>query len=175
MTQRSILLFTALALCLLTLLALPAAAADHRIGGGFHYWRTIDDLRDEGFDEIDDSGLAEVVSYQYVPGGLIKLEIDVEYFDDGFGGSLEATYSPQVYLVVGSFVYGAVGTGVLVSDGFEDNVSDPFLAAKVGIDTLLLPKLHLDVNANYRFDDWNQLNDADTDTVTLAALVRLSF
>lgn len=174
MTPRSILPYSALALCLLSLPALPAAAADHRIGGGFHYWRTVDELREDDFD-IDDSGLATVFSYQYVPGGLIKLEVDVEYFDDGFGGSLQETYSPQVYLVVGSFVYGAVGTGVLVSDGFADEVSDPFLAAKVGIDTLLLPKLHLDINANYRFDDWNQLEDADTDTVSLAALIRLSF
>ena len=157
------------------LLAWPAAAADHRIGGGFHYWKTIDDLADEGFDDIDDSGLAQVLSYQYVPGGLIKLEIDLERFPDGFGGSLDETYSPQAYIVVGSFVYGALGAGVLISDGFEDEVSDPFFAAKVGIDMLLLPKLHLDINANYRFDDWNQLNEAETDTVTLAALVRFSF
>jgi hypothetical protein len=164
-----------LTLAAAVLFAWPAAAADHRIGGGFHYWKTIDDLEDEGFDEIDDSGLATVLSYQYVPGGLIKFELDLEYFEDGFGGSLEATYSPQAYIVVGSFVYGALGAGVLVSNGLEDEVSDPFFAAKLGIDMLLLPKLHLDINANYRFDDWNQLNEAETDTVTLAALVRISF
>jgi hypothetical protein len=31
----------------------------------------------------------------------------------------------------------------------------------------------VDVNANYRFDDWSLIDEADTDTVTFGALLRL--
>ena len=153
-------------------LAAPARAADSTIGVGLHYWRAVDDLRSQGFD-IDRSGTSGIVSYQYVPGGLLKLEGDLEYYDKGFGGSTKAAYSPQVYVVVGGSIYAALGVGVIVSRGFADrDVSDPFYAARVGLDMALLPHIHLDVNANYRFNAFNQLKDVDTGTVTLGALVR---
>jgi hypothetical protein len=147
------------------------AAAEHRIGGGVHYWKTVDDFADEDFD-VDEDGLATVVSYQYVPGGLLRLEVDVEYFEKGFGGATDAAYSPQAYLVLGRGWYAALGGGVIYSSDFEDDVSDPFYAARVGLDMQLLPRLYLDLSANYRFDAWSELGDADTDTVTLGAVVR---
>ena len=162
--KRGILLLT-----LLTLIAVPAAA-DHRIGFGLHHWQTVDDLADEGFEGIDDSGTSGIVSYQYVPAGLLSLELDLEYFADGFGGSTEEALSPQAYLLIGHGLYGGVGVGVNYSDGES---SDMFYAAKVGFDITILPKLSIDVNANYRFDDWDLLGEAETDTVTLGALVRL--
>ncbi|HET9228781.1 MAG TPA: hypothetical protein VFR31_19030 [Thermoanaerobaculia bacterium] len=162
--KRGILLLT-----LLTLIAVPAAA-DHRIGFGLHHWQTVDDLADEGFEGIDDSGTSGIVSYQYVPAGLLSLELDLEYFADGFGGSTEDAFSPQAYLLIGHGLYGGVGVGVIHSDG---ETSDMFYAAKVGFDITILPKLSIDVNANYRFDDWDLLGEAETDTVTLGALVRL--
>ena len=55
------------------------------------------------------------------------------------------------------------------SDG---ETSDMFYAAKIGVDITILPKLSLDINANYRFDDWDLIDEAETDTVTLGALVR---
>lgn len=169
-------------LVLLAMLALaPAlgseavADTEYRLGGGVHYWRTLDDLEDEGFDEIDDSGLAYVLSWQAVPGGLFKFEIDLEYFEEGFGGATSEAISPQAYLIVGSGFYAALGGGIIYSDGFEDELSDPFYAARVGLDMELLPRFHIDVNANYRFDAWGELDEVDTDTVTLGAMVRFAF
>ena len=114
-------------LVLLAVLALaPAlgseavADTEYRLGGGVHYWRTLDDLEDEGFDEIDDSGLAYVLSWQAVPGGLFKFEVDLEYFQEGFGGSTSDAISPQAYLIVGSGFYAALGGGIIYSDDFED-------------------------------------------------------
>ena len=158
----------------LALVSTPAAA-EFRLGGGVNYWRTLDDLEDEGFDDIDESGLSYVLSYQYVPGGLLRLEIDVEYFDEGFGGAASEAISPQGYLLVGSGFYAGLGVGVTYSDDFEDEVSDPFYGAKLGVDFELLPNFHLDVYANYRFDAWSELEEVDTDTVFLGAVVRLGF
>jgi hypothetical protein len=146
-------------------------AAEHFVGGGAHYWRTVDDLADSGF-AVEDDGLAYVVSYQYRPEGLFSFEIDVEYFDKGFGGADSETISPQGYLVFGHGWYAAVGAGVVYSSGLEDEVSDPFYAAKVGWELALIPRVYLDINANYRFDAWDELGEANTDTVTLGALVR---
>jgi hypothetical protein len=153
-------------------LAAPITAAEHRLGGGVHYWQTVDDLRDEGFDEIDEEGRSLVLSYQYVPAGLVKIQLDAEYFEEGFGGAAEEALSPQLYLVLGSRLYAAVGVGLTYSDGFEDSWSDPFYAARVGLDFLLLPRTRLDLNANYRADAFSELEEAETDAITLGAVVR---
>jgi hypothetical protein len=157
---------------LAVVIAAPAPAAEHRLGGGVHYWRTVDDLEDEGFDEIEDDGRSFVLSYQYVPAGLVKIQLDAEYFEEGFGGATEEAISPQLYLVLGSRLYAAVGVGLTYSDEFENSWSDPFYAARVGMDFLLLPRTHLDLNANYRADAFGELEEADTDAITLGAVVR---
>ena len=61
--------------CVLAVLAAgleaPAAAGEHRIGGGLHYWQSLDRLDDDFPDfEVQDDGLSEVVSYQYLAGFL---------------------------------------------------------------------------------------------------------
>ncbi len=151
-------------------LAAPAFAADHRIGFGVHHWQTVDDLADQGFTGLDDKGTSGIVSYQYMPEGIFSFELNLEYFADGFGGSTKSAYSPQAYLLVGHGFYAGVGVGNVVSDG---ETSDPFYAAKVGVDFAIVPRVSVDINANYRFDDWGLIDNAKTDTVTLGALLRL--
>lgn len=156
-------------------LALPAlaSAGEHRLGFGYHYWQTIDDLDD--LPDLDDEGYATVLSYQYLPGGMLRFEIDVEYFPDGYAGSTDKAYSPQAYVLLGRFFYAGVGVGITRSDGFvDDEWSDPWYAARAGIDMLLVPKLHLDINANYRADAFSELEEADTDALTFGASLRLT-
>jgi hypothetical protein len=163
---------------LMTILALAAfagvqpASAEHRLGGGVHYWQTVDDLADDGFDTIDDEGESFVLSYQYVPTGLFKLQIDAEYFEKGFGGAAEEAFAPQLYLIAGNRIYAGIGIGMTYSKDFEDSWSDPFYAARMGLDFAILPRTHLDLNANYRTNAFSQLDEADTDTVTLGAVLR---
>lgn len=152
--------------------SLSAQAAEHSIGFGVHYWRTVDQLGNASFDR---SGAAEMASYQYIPEGLFKLEADLEYFPKGFGGADDTAWSPQVYLLVGHRFYAGVGAGVIYSKSFDGELSNVFYAARAGIDFALVPRVHLDINANYRFNDWNELDQASTDTTTLGALVRFRF
>lgn len=149
----------------------PLAAGEHSIGIGANYFRTVDELQDN-FDEIEDDGLSTVASYQYRPQGLVAFELDLEYFDKGFGGATEAAYSPQAYVVLGRNWFVGVGVGTTYSDGFEDEISDPYYAAKAGFSIGLLPSLGVEIAANYRFDAWSELGDADTDTVFLGAMLR---
>ena len=155
------------------------AGAEHRLGFGYHYWQTIDDI--ESIDELDDAGSSIVLSYQYLPGGAIRFEGDFEYFDEGWAGVLDESYSPQVYVLLGRFLYGGVGVGITRADNLPsgDDWTDPWFAAKIGLDMLLLPRIHLDINANYRsgaFDDaFEGLQDADIDAMTFGASLRIAF
>jgi opacity protein-like surface antigen len=168
--KKILLLALAVLPALSAMTAVPALAADHRIGFGVHHWQTVDDLADEGFEGLDDSGTSGIVSYQYMPEGIFSFELDLEYFADGFGGSTETAWSPQAYLLIGHGLYVGVGVGNVISDGES---SDPFYAAKLGLDFAIIPRLSVDINANYRFDDWTLIDEADTDTVTFGALLRL--
>ena len=61
----------------------------------------------------------------------------------------------------------------------DSEKNNPFYAFRAGPDIPLLPILHLDINANYRFENWGDLStdgkSVDTDTITLGAAVRLAF
>ncbi|HEV8240729.1 MAG TPA: hypothetical protein VGS57_15290 [Thermoanaerobaculia bacterium] len=159
---------------LLATLMLPAAAsaAEHRFGLGELYWRSLDDLSSAG---LKDNGVAPYLTYQYVPEGIFKVELDLEYYRKGFGGSDSAAYSPVVFLLAEFGLYGGLGVGVTVSDGLSNNVSDPFYAARLGYDFQLVPRLHFDVNANYRADTFKGLKGYDQDSLTFGAAARVAF
>lgn len=150
----------------------PAAAAEHRIGVGLHYWQTVDDLVAGA--GIEDDGVSLLVSYQYVPNrSLLRFELDLEYFDDGFGGSTQSAYAPVAYVVIGDKLYVAAGIGLTFSSGLADDPSDPFYSARFGYQFHLLPGLLLDLNANYRTNAFEQLDNFDTDTITLGVIARV--
>jgi hypothetical protein len=155
--------------------AAARAEAEHRFGVGQLYWRALDDIADEG---LDQDGTASFLTYQYAPEGIFRLELDVEYYAQGFGGSESAAYSPVAFVLVEFGLYVGLGVGVTISDGLSDDISHPFYAARVGWDFQLIPRLHLDVNANYRADTFEAIKtfrDYDRDSITLGAAVRLEF
>lgn len=158
-------------LSLAVLVASPAVAADHRLGLGAHFWKTVEDLADDGFGDIEDEGYSYVVSYQYVPQGIFTLELDLEYSEDGFGGFQEETISPIGMVLVGGDLYAGVGIGVTTDSGFGD-ASDPFYLARIGWELTLLPGFHVDLNANYRAGAFDELENAETDAITLGAVLR---
>lgn len=160
--------------CILMASGQAIAEDRHRIGGGAHYWYTIDDIDVE---EIDEDGLAWIISYQFVPSPIFKLEADVEIFPSGFGGSESTVFAPQVLGLLGSWIYGGLGIGVYLND--DDTLDDPFYTIRAGLDLELLPSFHIDINANYVFmgsmGKKEVLEDIDTDTVTLGLIARVGF
>ena len=162
-------------LCLsLLALAMTARAGENdnnRLGVGAHYWTTVDNLEDH---DVDRRGFSWLGSYQYWPS-LLGVELDVEWFPEGYAGAVKDVYQPQAYLLVGKAIYAAAGIGGYYSDG--DWGDKPFYALRAGLNLELLPSLYLDINGNYRFEDWSNLNgsDIDTDTITLGAAARLAF
>ncbi|OGV68086.1 MAG: hypothetical protein A2283_18785 [Lentisphaerae bacterium RIFOXYA12_FULL_48_11] len=151
-----------------------AANAEHRLGIAANYWKALDDV---DISEIDENGVSWLASYQYIPGPALSFEADLEIFKKGFAGSTENVYAPQGYILLGSGLYAGIGMGIYYLDG--EFVDRPFFAAKVGIELELIPHIFLDINANYRFDEWKNITelakDVKTDTIMLGAALRLAF
>ena len=149
------------------------AYGNHRIGCGVYYWVAIEDIDQ---DNVDEDGIAFMLSYQYQMAGFFKLEGNLEFLDEGYAGSDDYVLSPQLYFLIGRGLYGGVGIGINYSGG--DFADQPYFALRVGIDFEILPSIFLDINANYRFEKWDfdQIReDIDTDTVTLGAVIRFEF
>lgn len=154
----------------LVLFAADLQAGEHRIGGGANYWIAVDDLDEEGID--DDDGFSYFVSYQHW-WDFLGVEVDMELLPDRFGDN---AYAPEAYILIGSTIYAGAGMGLIRTNGeFAD---DPFYAFRVGLNLELLPRVIVDISANYRFNDSVQLEDDDTDidadTIFLGAAVRFA-
>jgi len=146
---------------------------NNQFGVGAHYWTTLKNI---DFKDVDKNGFSYMLMYQYHYGWL-GVEADVEWFQKGFGGASQDVYQPQAYLILGQVLYAAAGIGGYYTDG--KLAANPFYAFRAGLDIPILPVLHLDVNANYRFENWDDLStegkEISVDTVTLGAAVRLAF
>lgn len=164
--KASIIRWCAVILCGLSL----NAPAGNSLGLGAKYFQTIDSL-DQPFEE---KGLAPVLSLRSELTSLLSLQVEAVLYPDEYAGSPKDVLSPQAFLLVGQGLYAGLGVGTLYADGeFADS---PFFVARAGLDLALFPALHLDINANYEFSEWDGINElddeVDTDTVTLGAALR---
>ena len=152
-----------------------AAEVEHRIGIGAHYWTVLSDIDADDVD-VDEDGLAYLLTYQLRPASLIKFGIDIEMLPENFGGSEEEVFAPQAYVIIGGGIYAGIGIGGYYTDG--EFSEDTFYNVRAGFDFCLFPFIYVDVNANYRFEDWGGINtledDITEDTVTLGAAVRFA-
>ena len=161
----------ALILMIFAGLAIAPRAEAGSFGVGAHYWRAIEDV---DIDDIDDSGVSWVLSYQQPLGSLVYWKTELEIFTDDFAGISDTVFAPQVFLLAGHTLYGGVGLGVNYTDG--EILDDPFYTLRVGLDFQITQSVALDLNANYIFMDWDDFDDTideiDGDTVTLGVALR---
>jgi hypothetical protein len=166
-------LLSGLAAAVLAGLAVPASA-EHGLGLGANYWRTVDEIAANS--DFDRSGVSYYLTYRYKTESWLFFDAQLERMPEGYMASTNAVYAPQLFLGLKiSMIYGGVGAGMFYSDG--DWKDDPFYVFRAGVDLNVLPMLYLDINANYRFTDWKELNrdDINKDTIMLGAAARLVF
>jgi hypothetical protein len=151
------------------------AWAGRSVGAGINYWHALKDI---DFSEFDRNGTSWFVTCRSTGGHFIGWEADLEIMPEGFMASRKDVYAPQAYAIIRMVITGAVGIGWYYSDG--DWADEPFYALRAGMEFPLLPRISLDVNANYRFTKWGDLKDEngdvkviDTDTIMLGAALRL--
>jgi hypothetical protein len=167
-------------LVVFTLISLVTCAAfctaeggGSRLGVGLHYWTTVNKI--PGHD-IDKNGFSWVGSCQLNSESLIKLETDLEVFPSRFAGSGKTAFAPQAYVLAGKSIYGGLGIGIYYNGKFADS---PFYALRAGLAFELVPSIYLDVNANYRWENWSGLGKAvkgiKPSTITLGAGLQMAF
>jgi hypothetical protein len=149
-----------------------SARAGTSIGAGLNYWYAMKDIDLKAFDR---NGASWFVTYQARGEYLIGWEADLEMMPDGFMASPEKVYAPQAYAVLGRTITAAAGIGWYYSDGSW--ADQPFYALRAGVEFMLIPKISLDVMANYRFTKWGEIEgkNINTDTIMLGAAVRIAF
>lgn len=141
-------------------------------GVGVHYWRAVADIDDD----FDKDGLAYALTFQWRPS-LLGVGLDVERQPSGFGGAPEEVYEPLAYLILGDEIYAAAGVGGYYTESeFKDK---PFYLFRAGLDLNFLSPIHIDIHADYRFENWSDLNtdgkDIDTQTITLGGAAKIVF
>lgn len=164
-------------LAALLALALPSRGASDshfEIGVGANYWVAIEDAADESFDE---DGIGWMISTRYMATPYFGIGLELERSPDNYVQFDEPIYCPAAYLIVGKGLYAALGVGTYFYDG--EFYEDVFYALRAGIKAELLPSIILDINVNYRVDEWSGIrnvdDDIDTDNVILGAALRLKF
>ncbi|HEY8241604.1 MAG TPA: outer membrane beta-barrel protein [Kiritimatiellia bacterium] len=162
-------------LILVGLLAAPAFSEQgpHRVGGGANYFVAIENL---DANDVDEDGFGYFVSYQYRPHGPAGLEIDMEMLPKGYAASEDDIYSPQAYLILGSYVYLAAGIGAFYTD--HELADDPFYALRAGAELGFDDRVFLDLYAIYRFEKWDDLSESEknvgSDTAFVGAALRFA-
>lgn len=157
-----------LTLFLLSPFALQAEDGQHSLGFGVNYWQVIDDI---DIDDIEDNGFSYLAAYRY-DGGLLSLQAEVEVFPEDYAGAPKDVYSPQALVVLGESLFVAAGAGINYSDGeFAD---DPYYLLRAGLSLIGLGPFQIDFHATYLFTDAGafDVDDIDTDTITLGAMIR---
>ena len=149
----------------------PAERA-HRFGVGARYWLAVGDIKAES---VDEEGLSWMLTYQFQPFQLVRIEADIEMMPESlgaYGTADENVYAPQVFALVGMGLYAGVGIGMYYADG--ELWDHPFYMLRAGGDLAILPHLYLDINVNYRFENWDEFKGSDIseDTIFLGAAVR---
>ncbi|MBN1296577.1 outer membrane beta-barrel protein [bacterium] len=175
-----------LSLFALFLIPVSVSAVDHTFGVGFHYFYTLDDISSEVDDALGDAfhkdGLAINFSYRFKFNDHFGIIAEVQTYPDGYLDA-ESSISPRILATLGQTFYIAGGVGWhrvewenLTEDLHDaDEWTDSFYLLRAGIEfPLLTQHLFLDINANYEFNEWNDIDEFDSDIVTFGAAVKFT-
>lgn len=167
--------FFAIVVCGVAISSASARAGSFEIGVGANYWHSLKDaITIDSGEKFDEDGLGWMISTRWMWNDYMGLGIEVEQSPDSYVALEEKMYAPSAHLIIGKGIYLGFGAGTYYYDG--DFYSDPWYNLRLGIKMNLLPFLALDLNANYRTDSFNKLDnvkDVDSESLTFGAAVRL--
>ena len=109
---------------------------------------------------------------------FFAIGLEVEQSPENFVFLEKHLYLPAAYAILGNGIYAGLGVGTYYYDG--DFYGDVWYALRAGFKVpLIANSLVLDVNANYRVENWDDMKDlkdkVDTDTLMIGAALRLVF
>ena len=145
------------------------------IGGGATYWYSIDEAKDKSFDR---DGLAYSVSGEIFLSDYLAIALELEKMPEDFVFLEKDMYLPAAYAILGDGIFLGVGVGAYYYDG--EFVGDPWYALRGGFKIPFFSgAVVLDINVNYRTENWDDIKDAKenvgTETLMVGAALRLAF
>ena len=152
-----------------------ARGGGFELGVGATYWYSIDEATDQSFDR---DGLGWMLTSRIPLSDIFAIGLEVEQSPDNFVFLDKPLYLPAAYAVLGNSIYGAIGFGTYYYDG--DFYGDVWYALRAGFKIPIITNaLVLDVNVNYRVEDWDGIKEVgdniDTDTLMIGAALRIVF
>lgn len=168
-------IIAAIAATLFVAEAMAASGGGFEIGAGATYWYSIHEATDQKFDR---DGLGWMISSRLPLSEFFSIGLEVEQSPENFVFLEKHLYLPSAYAILGNGVYAGLGVGTYYYDG--DFYGDVWYALRAGFKVPLIPNsLVLDVNVNYRVENWDDMKDItdkiDTDTLMIGAALRLVF
>ena len=169
------LIIVALAATLFVTEAMAAYGSGFEIGAGATYWYSIHEATDQKFDR---DGLGWMISSRLPLSDFFAIGLEVEQSPKNFVFLEKHLYLPAAYAIIGNGIYAGLGVGTYYYDG--DFYGDVWYALRAGFKVpLISDSLVLDVNVNYRAENWDDMKDitdkVDTDTLMIGAALRLVF
>ena len=168
-------IIAAIAATLFVAEALAAYGGGFEIGAGATYWYSIHEATDQKFDR---DGLGWMISSRLPLSEFFSIGLEIEQSPENFVFLEKHLYLPSAYAILGQGVYAGLGLGTYYYDG--DFYGDVWYALRAGFKVPLISNsLVLDVNGNYRVENWDDMKDitdkVDTDTLMIGAALRLVF
>ncbi len=145
------------------------------IGVGANYWYSIEEVEDQAFDR---DGLGWMITSRVPLAKYLAIGLEIEQTPENFAFLEDKLYMPAAYAILGRGIYIGLGVGTYYYDG--DFYSDVWYALRAGLEVPILTRhLVLDVNVNYRVEEWSGIKEADdfvdSDTLMIGAAIRLAF
>ncbi len=174
---------------ILVLFMLPAhvCAGEHTLFFGVHYFYTLDQINDDLDDSLGDSfhedGLGYNFGYRYKFTPYFGLLAEIQTYPNGYVDA-ESVISPRILAVFGQTIYAGIGVGwhnVEWEDVTDDlheskNWTESFYTLRLGLEfPIFVDHLRLDLNGNYDFNEWNDVEEFDSDIITFSTGLKLSF
>ena len=119
---------------------------------------------------------AAVFSFKLNPRNLLQFKADLDLLPADPTADPDTVLLPQMFVAVGDDLYAGLGTHYVIEDGVM--IDDPQFSLRAGVDLEILPYIFLDISADFRFDDWRELNEEDALTngeVVWGGALRIQF
>jgi hypothetical protein len=174
-------------LMIIVLSTFPAFAMEHSFCLGAHYFYALEDIKSEWDntsvgDAFHRDGLAISVGYLVKPNEHFGLLFELQDFPSGYYDAKNA-YSPRILFLLGQSFY--VGGGVAWNHVSWENAthdlhdssawSDTYYLLRAGLEIpLIVEDLKLGINADYDFNQWNDVSGFDSDTLTFGAYLKVT-
>jgi hypothetical protein len=161
-------------------------SAEHAFGIGIHYFYTLEEIDNDLSQEIQGAyhseGIALNASYRIKPNPHLGLLFEMQTYPEGVSDA-KMVISPRILALLGHHIYAGVGVAWNYAEWEEETLSihkddgwsSAYFLLRAGFEfPIIVDDLILDINGTYELNDWNEIEEFDSDLITLGVGVRMT-